>query len=426
MKRRLVAGLLALAWSGCSHDFLVLEAREPDADEPGRDGRADASIALDASRALDARLEDTNSPPPADATLPAPDGNLGARVVSGFAQTCAIVNGTLYCWGADDFGQVGVLGDSDQTRPVKLSDDAFIDVCAGEHHSCALRADGTLLCWGANTHGELGLGDSSSREIPTPLDSRRFVAVSCGGSSTCALAPRGELWCWGDNTEGKLGQADPPKEEPGTLAMSEVPIQVRSELRFAKVSVGQGHVCAISEQGSLYCWGRNDQGQLGIGGTLEQTRTPLPVIGDLQYAAISAGQFHSCAVDMSGKLWCWGKNEGGMLGLGSSQAAFREPALLQGSNYESVSVNWLHSCAVTTNGTLSCWGRGVEGQLGGGDDKNRDRPTQVVGRWRSINAGQFHSCAFNDSGLSCWGANNTGQLGLGDYARYYIPSQVGF
>jgi alpha-tubulin suppressor-like RCC1 family protein len=415
-----VASLLCVA---CSHELVVLERRVEDAGEHARDAAADNSdgALADAAMKRDAGADDADVAMP-----PAPDAALGADLASGFAHTCALVQGSLYCWGADDYGQVGVPGELDQTRPLKVNDGTFTDVCTGERHSCALRADGTTLCWGANAYGELGLRDTSSRETPTPLDTQRFVALSCGGFNSCALTAEGELWCWGDNSEGKLGQGDPPPGELGTLASSATPIPVLGDLRFTQVEVGQGHVCAISKQGRLYCWGRNTRGQLGVAALVDQARAPTLVAGDAQYTSIAAGQFHSCAVDVASKLWCWGQAANGLLGVLAETPTLRVPTALAGDGFESVSVNWLHSCALKKDGTLFCWGRGEEGQLGGGDSSQRDMPTQVGrdGRWRSVSAGQFHTCAFADDGLYCWGANDTGQLGLSDNARRYVPFKV--
>ncbi|HEX5655844.1 MAG TPA: hypothetical protein VFX59_01560 [Polyangiales bacterium] len=432
LRARATGGALAFAltFAACSNEFLILEQRlpnEPDGEaprdagsDPGSDAGNDASL-VDAN-VRDARVQDANPPP--DAMVPE-----GANVVSSFAQSCAVVNGSLYCWGADDFGQAGVLGTGAQRKPVKLADEPFTDVCAGERHSCALRADGTTLCWGSNVQGQLGVGDVMPRETPAPLDVRRFATLSCGGWNTCALAPRGELWCWGDNSEGKLGQNDPGMGQTGTLPLSTAPTPVLTNTRFAQVSVGQGHVCALSEQGRVYCWGRNNWGQLGIAEPLEQTRTPTPVAGDTQFVSVAAGQNHSCAVDIAGGLWCWGQPANGLLGLTTNQAMVRVPTKLDGDDFASVTANWLHSCALKKNGTLYCWGRGEEGQLGGGDSSLRTAPTQVVGhegRWRSVNAGQFHTCAFASDGLFCWGANDTGQLGQSDDARRYVPIKLNF
>jgi alpha-tubulin suppressor-like RCC1 family protein len=429
MTASVVRAVVALSWlMGCSNEFQILEQRVPDQTNFSRDAGLDAAPDATADATIgDARITPREDASMVDATI-ARDAGVAASLVSGFAHTCALAQGTLYCWGANALGQAGVVGGRDQTKPVKLASEAFVDVCAGERHSCALRADGSTFCWGSNAHGELGLGDLDQRDVPTALDPRRFVALACGGFNTCALAPRGELWCWGDNSEGKLGQNDPFMGQVGSLALSSSPIPVQTDVRFAKVSVGQGHVCALSEQGKLYCWGRNNYGQLGVSTQDEQTRTPQPVVGETQYVSIAAGQFHSCATDVAGKLWCWGLTKDGLLGVQSAQPEIRVPALLIGDDWDSVSVNWLHSCALKKSGSLFCWGRGEEGQLGGGDSMQRGTPTQVArdAHWRDVTAGQFHSCAFADDGLYCWGANDTGQLGFGDTARHYVPLRVPF
>ncbi|HEY6878378.1 MAG TPA: hypothetical protein VI299_10195 [Polyangiales bacterium] len=416
---------LSLTCAACNNEFVLLAQRPP---EPLVDAGADDAQTADAEAPDDALAPQVDAASPPDAELPATDGGHGSYAVSGFAQTCALREGALYCWGADDSGQVGVLGDENRRSPVRVTTASFVDVCAGEHHSCALRNDGVAFCWGSNAHGELGVGDRNPREEPTEVRAGPFATIRCGGFNTCALTDRGKLWCWGDNTEGKLAQGDPPPSEPDTLALSTVPLAVESEQQFAEVSVGQGHVCALSDQGRLSCWGRNSVGQLGVSEALDQTRAPLPAAVDAKFRSIAAGQSHSCAVDTTGKLWCWGQTKGGLLGIESAQPSLRTPTRVAGDDYTHVTVNWLHSCALKQDHTLYCWGRGEEGQLGSGDSGPRSAPTQVGhdARWQSVNAGQFHTCAFADNALFCWGANDTGQLGQGDNARRYFPLAVPF
>jgi alpha-tubulin suppressor-like RCC1 family protein len=426
----LVSATLWLLCAGCSSELRVLDPLLP----------GEMLGPVDAG-ALDAALGDGGGPGrELDAGLPSLDGAIepdGAptralpRTASAFSQTCAVVNRSLFCWGNDANGQVGVPGNAAQLRPVRIDGGEFLDVCTGERHSCALRADGAVLCWGSNERGQLGVGDFLPREQPTELSARRFGAIACGGLNTCGLS-RGELFCWGDNEEGRLGQGDPPPEAAGTLAYSTVPLAVRTELRFARVSMGQGHLCAISDSNTLHCWGRNTTGQLGVREAVVQLRTPGAVEPTSKFARVSAGQRHTCAIDLEGKLFCWGDNARpaeGLLGLNTDVEQVRTPALVgDDSDYAAVDASWFHTCALKKSGSLMCWGRNEEGQLGLGDMRPRTAPTRTGPQlvWRSFTVGQFHTCAFESEGLSCWGANDVGQLGLDDTARRYVAIRVRF
>lgn len=423
---RLVFASVSLI-AGCSGEFQVLE---PHVRGPMEIDAGDAAAAVGGDAAvLDARVPREDAAARDAMTGPEAGAPNLQLALSGFMHTCGIYDRALWCWGRDEDGQVGIPGDRDQRRPVRISRDQFLDVCSGERHSCALREDGTLFCWGGNAYGELGLGDTMQREEPTALEGKRFAAIACGGLNTCAIGARGELSCWGDNLEGKLAQADddPSTGAMGTLASSSQPLAVRSDLRFEHVSVGQGHVCAISDQRRLFCWGRNNHGQLGIVENLEQVRAPSNVNTTLEFVAVAAGQRHTCAVDVAGKLWCWGENEDGLLGFQTDLAVVRTPTQVgTDSDYATVTANWFHSCAVKKNRALVCWGRNEEGQLGQGDSMTRLSPTRVGDKedWLTVSAAKFHTCAFASVGLWCWGANDAGQLGFGDTARRYIPARV--
>ncbi len=386
---------LLLCLAGCHSDVTVLSWL-PDA------GSADAG--------------------PGDAGVPGvPPIVLGAA----FDPTCAAQEGALYCWGKNRDGQLGV-GNIDDHLDVQHVDLGLpvVATCAGEAHSCALAEDRSLYCWGKNLHGELGLGDFAPRSRPTRVEGASFVRIACGGYNSCGIRDDGALYCWGENFEGKLGQDD-----PFTAPDSSSGLAVAPDIRFHEVSVGQGHVCAVTRDGALYCWGRNTDGQLGIATSDGQVRKPTRVGTASDYRSVAAGQRHSCAIRAGGTLWCWGTDASGSLGLDvDPDTRVQSPSQvkpLQG--IASVSANWFHSCALRDDGSLYCWGRNAEGQLGLGDTLPRALPTRVdiAHDWLSITAGHFHSCALARSGLWCWGENDElGQLGLGMTGRRSSPTRV--
>jgi alpha-tubulin suppressor-like RCC1 family protein len=191
-------------------------------------------------------------------------------------------------------------------------------VTAGGFHACGRKRDGTLWCWGLNGSGELGVGDAVNRFEPvqTGCDAGRcfedWVAVAAGDFHTCAIREGGELWCWGGGLNGQLGVG------PLMDRDSSRPLPV-SDGAWRAVSGGQSHTCGIRDDATLWCWGRNDFGQLGVG-DLERRDVPTRVLapGGDQWVRVGAGRDHTCAVRSDETLWCWGWNEDGQLGIGAA------------------------------------------------------------------------------------------------------------
>ncbi len=191
--------------------------------------------------------------------------------------------------------------------------DAATTVSSGDLHACAVTTSGSLKCWGHNGLGRLG--DSTTTHRTTPVDvtglTSGVAAVSSGASHTCAVTTSGGLKCWGRNSEGQLGD--------GTITGRSAPVDVAGlTTGAATVSSGASHTCAVTTLGGLKCWGRNNAGQLGDGTTTDRT-TPVDVTGLTSgLAAVSAGELHTCAVTTSGGLKCWGWNSVGQLGDGTT------------------------------------------------------------------------------------------------------------
>lgn len=436
-ERRWLTTGLALLLSACTTEFVVLSPFGVGADDDAGSASGDAAVDGGSKRdaggdgAADADAdepdvgagEDAAGPPPDDAGAERDAGEVAsaARQVGAFDHTCAVDERALYCWGDGNDEQFGEAGGLPRATPVELAAGDFVDVCAGEQHACALRADGVLLCWGGNDAGQLGAGDRQPRARPTPVVRQSFSAVACGGRITCALTEAGELFCWGSNREGTLGQGD----DGG--ADSAEPVRVAPELSVRQVSVGQGHVCALEESGALYCWGRNTLGQLGAEPSLIQVRTPVRVDSPLTFARVAAAQNHTCAITLDGRPYCWGDNRSPLLGVRDDRVRVDAPTPvdIEGA-YARVAASWFHSCLIEQSGSLYCWGRNTEGQLGLHDVMPRAVPTRVGldSDWQVITVGHFHTCGLRGGGLYCWGENYDGQLGLRDFARRPLPAAV--
>jgi alpha-tubulin suppressor-like RCC1 family protein len=361
---------------------------------------------------------DRSAPPIPDATLP-PDHAV-TDITAAFDDTCAVAAGTLYCWGA-------LSGGSTSATPVRVPGSpagAFAHVSGGTSVHCATRTTGTVFCWGNNDRGELGQGDRLARQMPARvLLPAGAESVSGKFESYCARTADGALHCWGQNDEGQMGQSD-----IGTPMDALIPVRVGTASDWVTAAAGQGHTCAIRGSGQLYCWGRNTDGELGLGpGMPVQIRTPTLVPGDADWRVIATGQNHTCGIRATGRLYCFGDGEFGQLGVAPRADTSVPVEVGDGSDWRAIAVDTFHSCGLRGEGTLWCWGRNVEGQLGTGDIQDRDVPAQV-GRdadWAGVSTGRFHTCARKKDGTAyCTGANDGGKLGTGDTDRRNVMTRI--
>ncbi len=419
---------LSPALGGCSNSVLVFTAVDGAVSEQdaGPEPEVDAGRAPDADAGqapADAQGEEAGpGPGPSEA------GAEQARALAAWTHTCVADDEGTLCWGRNADGQLGIGADeAPVSRPVRLMGAvAYTQLCAAEVHSCGLRPDGAIDCWGGNSRGQLGINSRSARDFPTPVSGDlSFKWLACGGLQTCAVGKDEELYCWGHNREGQLGQDD-----LAGAADLLVPTPVALPRGSAQVAVGQGHACALSASGELSCWGRNDEGQLGLNSREPQIRRPTALAGSSAYMSITAGQYHSCAVRRDRRLFCWGGEFDGRLGLGpNGPDRVYEPAQVGSlSDWQRVEINWFHSCGLREGGVLMCWGRNVEGQLGVGDTATREVPAPVSGLEgvSAFTVGHLHTCASASGGTYCWGKNEFGQLGLGlgPNERVNVPTRV--
>ena len=193
--------------------------------------------------------------------------------------------------------------------------------------------------------------------------------------------------------------------------------------RWAKVAQGRGSTCAITVDGQLWCWGFGASGQLGIG-TLAATAPPTRVPGAWHDVAVATD--HACGIQTDGSLWCWGADDWGQLGDNMAAHAQASPVQISTAQWTQVAVGYEFSCALTDDGTMSCWGRNVEGQLATGNNVQANVPTPLTGTWKSVVAGDSHTCglAKADSYVWCWGGNGSRQLGDNTSTNRTIPLPV--
>jgi len=323
-------------------------------------------------------------------------------VTTGDSHYCGLTTiGTAWCWGQNNRGQLGngsTTGFGTVSFTLVVGGLTFAAVSAGFYHTCALTTTGAAYCWGANDFGQLGDGSTVSSSVPVAVSGgHAFVAISAGGgylsgsSHTCAVTTTGAAYCWGSN----VGD--------GSTVSSSVPVAVSGGLTFAAVSAGAAHTCGVTTTGAAYCWGSNDRGQLGDGSTVSSS-VPVAVTGGLTFSALDAGGRdyggHSCAVTTGGLAYCWGDNEFGQLGDGSGISSSVPVAVTGGLTFSMVSAGgslWSHTCGVTTGGAGYCWGNS-------GYDTANEAPVLVPGglSFASVSAGAGSCGVTVDNIAYCW------------------------
>ena len=344
-------------------------------------------------------------------------------VSAGQAHTCAVHGTGLFCWGDNTMGDLGNGATTEQDAPVAVSSNQrWAAIGSGANHTCGIDDTGALWCWGQNDLGQLATGDTMPHATPTrSIAQRNWQTLSTSFEHTCAIAGDGSLWCWGRNTEGELGQNDPFLPSCTSAPPEPNPLQVGSDSDWIAVSAGDGATCGIRAPGTLWCWGRNSQGQLGLGSSAqEQYRSPQQV-GTISYwQHVSIGPFSTCGiqrVNNQSTLLCWGDTSNGAVGVAPEGTVAAPIQITDQVDWTDVQVATFHACGLHSSGALTCWGRNVEGQLGLGrmDPVNPDLPTQVGSSlWAGVTVGHFSTCAWNANGdVYCTGQGSGGQLGLG-------------
>lgn len=215
-------------------------------------------------------------------------------------------------------------------------------------------------------------------------------------------------YVWGSNSVGQLGL--------GTAGGSQgTPIAEPTDSTWLVLEAGRAHTCGVRANETMWCWGWNVSGQLGNGehGSGEQEPAPVQVGAGNQWKTVAPGNYHTCAIDTTGRLWCWGLNSSGQLGDGTTTRRTTPTQVGTATDWESVTLMSRSTCGIRAGGTLWCWGQNSSGQLGLGDTTARDEPEQVAGTWTQVDGGLLHACAVDTTAdLHCWGRNTEGQLSL--------------
>jgi len=346
--------------------------------------------------------------------------------------TCALtVDGIAWCWG-------GYATYGRRTRePRPLSSERLASISLSSRTACALTLGHRALCIGENVFGLLGAGlplsgprgETFQRFELTPVaGGHRFRAVSAGGGAACGIAEDDAVWCWGHNLNGQFGngvQVAYGTFSPDTGFDGVRPVEAITGMAFTTIEVGYRHSCALDADGTAWCWGTNEYGQLGDG-TTEPRFVPGPVAGDHRFRGISVNPFRTCGVTLEGEGLCWGHNDRGALGDGTRERRTVPTPVTGEHRWRVISLGTQVTCGITDGGAAWCWGMGLDGSLGTGEvgeiqmPSNRaflysSEPLAVVGghRFATLSAGYDHVCGITEDGeVWCWGGNGADELGV--------------
>ena len=376
----------------------------------------------------------------------------GWRQISpGFQHTCGIYyNGKAYCWGYNQYGQLGDGSNSDKKLPAAVSAGAIGNktiryITTNYSHTCAIASDNKAYCWGLGTAGQLGNGANLNKNVPVAVSagaigSQVIKSIKTGILHTCAIAFDNKTYCWGSTgAAGLLGNGSGAtnyiKNTPAAVSAGAIGSQT-----IKSIAVGDYHTCVIAVDNKAYCWGFNREGQLGDGTSDQYKDVPIAVstgeIGSQTIKSVTAGDSHTCAIAFDNKAYCWGHGYYGQLGNGANLNKNMPVAVSAGAigsqTIKSIVAGGYHTCAIASNNKAYCWGLGANGQLGGGSYVySQNKPVAVsdgeVGNQAIIyiNSNYHHTCAIAfDNKAYCWGQNDKSQLGNGLTSTSYSPILV--
>ena len=365
-------------------------------------------------------------------------------------------DGSVWCWGDNGKGQLGDNTTTDSSVPVQVTGPGGVGtlsgvstVGAGLQHACGVKSDTTVWCWGLNDRGQLGDDTTTDSSAPVQVKGSGGVGtlsgatlVGAGDLFTCAALSDWTAWCWGRNNKGQLGD--------NTTTDRLTPIQVKGGgwTGFfddaVEVAGGLGHSCAVKSDATVWCWGRNDRGQLGDN-TTSDSLTPVQVtgsggVGTLSgVSSVAAGAKSTCVVKTDTTVWCWGDNGKGQLGDNTTTDS-SAPVQVVGaggvgtlSGALVVTAGEEFGCVAKSDGSVWCWGDNGKGQLGDNTTTDSSVPVQVTGPGgvgmlsgvSTVGAGLQHACGVkSDTTVWCWGLNDKGQLGDDTTTDSLAPVQV--
>lgn len=333
------------------------------------------------------------------------------------ASVCAILNSQTHCWGDNTHANLATVSSQTIFNPEPLNQPGtpWSQLSLADFHSCGITQDQQLYCWGRNQYGQLGTNQDEDNPAAIGGD---WLTVAGGLYFNCGIKTGGNLWCWGNNVEGQLGL--------GHNDNTPTPAPVQSNQIWHQVATGQLFACGIDEEQALYCWGMNNYGQRGQSNT-QSINSPEVTDDSRQWIDLSADTEHACAIDSNFDLYCWGANFYGQLGYETAANAISNVVTQVGTDkWIMVSTGPKNTCGITTGRLLYCWGDNTLGQLGGGDNLPKSTAVQVSGNnWDYVDVGGLNVCGRRDDQIYCWGDNRSASIGQG-YSAFSdtVPTRV--
>ncbi len=305
-----------------------------------------------------------------------------SSISAGGYHTCGILSsGSAYCWGRGRYGRLGDgnIGIHSEGNPVAVTmiPNNFTAITGGEYHTCGILSNGSAYCWGRGESGQLGDGNYHHEGNPVAVNitPNNFTPITGGKYHTCGILSNGSAYCWGYGGHGQLGDGNTSAHDEG----NPVPVNITLN-NFTSISAGYYHTCGILSNGSAYCWGYGGFGQLGDG-DFDSEGNPVPVnMTPNNFTAITGGKYYTCGILSNGSAYCWGQGDFGQLGDGNTSAHNEGnpvPVNMTPNNFTAITAGYYHTCGILSNGSAYCWGQGEYGQLGDGNTSDHDEGNPV-------------------------------------------------
>lgn len=343
--------------------------------------------------------------------------------------------------GTDAGADTGIDAGTDAGGPGGVQ---FTTLIASSQHSCGIAGDNDSFCWGWDSRGQLGEnadGNNSDELVPSEMDTSAltsgtwFTTISTGGFHGCGITNDNRTFCWGSDQDGQVGDTDDGDNFDENIPVAVDVSALNPGTYFVSVSVGGSHSCGLANDNVAYCWGRDNNGQLGNDAAMVSQDAPVAVSTatlnpDTYFTSIDAGILQACGIANDNVAYCWGNDQNGRLGENGDGDNNPEPLpvpvdtsnLNPGRYFVRIDTNGSHSCGLSNDNLLYCWGWDVNGQLGeDADGDNNDEPIPVPIDTTAFQPGAFvtsfavggqHTCVItNDDRAYCWGSDASGQLG---------------
>ena len=355
--------------------------------------------------------------------------------------SCAISSAhEVYCWGDNTYGQIGSGDNIDRAYPFKILTDnsnsiRFRKLKTFADHTCALSFEGDLYCWGRNDNGQLGVGSNDNKSIiqkvnfPSIVNDDLVMDFAVGADHTCLINNKNRVYCWGDNTFGQLGiGGGPSTNKMGTINPS---FNIATYKNMFRIEAGANHTCVLMGNGDVFCWGRNNLGQLGIGNNDDQS-SPKRISTISNVYSLSLGENHTCFnYNYTGvNLACTGDNQYGQLGDGTTTDSNVPVNLALLVNRYELKAGANHTCSISANtsgafATADCFGLNASGQLGNNTTTDDDLATASgTSDDHKLFVGANSNCFVTEDSLKCWGENGDNQFFNGDQSDLLVPTVI--